>query len=102
MPPTVPLRVLSLFDGISCGRLALNRAGIAVETYFASEIDPHAPAISRFNHPEITRLGDVSAIDFRDLGRIDLLLGVGSGLFASCCPCELLAHAGNAYAAVHH
>lgn len=52
--------VLSLFDGISAGMLALKRAGIPVTKYYASEIDKHAIAISKFNHPEIIHLGDIN------------------------------------------
>lgn len=56
------MNVLSLFDGISCGRVALDRAGIHVSNYFASEIDKHAIAISRKNWPDIVQLGDVTKI----------------------------------------
>src|SRR5574344_969965 len=52
--------VLSLFDGISCGRVALERAGIAVEKYYASEIDPYAEKISASNYHDIIRLGDIT------------------------------------------
>jgi site-specific DNA-cytosine methylase len=86
MPPLPPLRVLSLFDGLSCGRIALERAKVPVEVYFASEIDIHAESISRYNYPDIVRLGDVNKIDFRDLGRIDLVLA-GS-------PCQSFSTAG--------
>ena len=54
------MKVLSLFDGISCGMVALERAGIPVESYYASEIDKNAIAISRKNYPNIIRLGDVT------------------------------------------
>lgn len=70
------LRVLSLFDGISCGRLALERAGIPVEVYYASEIDKYAIKVSEKNYPDIIRLGDVREIDFsRFIGKIDLIIG---------------------------
>ena len=52
--------VLSLFDGISCGRVALNRANIPVTKYYASEVDEAAIAISKANHPDIIHLGDVT------------------------------------------
>lgn len=59
-----PLRVLSLFDGISCGQVALERAGIPVETYYASEIDKYAIEITSKNYPNTVQLGDVTKIDF--------------------------------------
>jgi len=86
MPPLPPLRALSLFDGLSCGRIALERAKVPVEVYFASEIDTHAESISRYNYPDIVRLGDVNNIDFRSLGPIDLVLA-GS-------PCQSFSVAG--------
>ena len=49
------MKVLSLFDGISCGMVALERAGIAVDAYYASEIDKNAIAISQKNYPNIIR-----------------------------------------------
>ena len=54
------MKVLSLFDGISCGMVALERAGIPVDAYYASEIDKNAIAISQKNYPNIIRLGDVT------------------------------------------
>lgn len=55
-----PINVLSLFDGISCGRLALQRAGIPVNQYFASEIDKHAIKVTQINFPDTIQLGDVT------------------------------------------
>lgn len=80
--------VLSLFDGISCGRLALERAGIPVEKYYASEIDKYAIQISQKNYPDNIQLGDVTKwrewnIDWNS---IDLLIG-GS-------PCQTFSNAG--------
>lgn len=76
------MNVLSLFDGISCGRVALERAGITVDKYYASEIDKGAIAISNKNYPDIIRLGSVE--DWKswgiDLSKIDLLIG-GSPCF---------------------
>ena len=70
------MRVLSLFDGISCGRVALERAGISIDTYYASEIDKYAMSISQKNYPDIIRLGDVRDIDFSQfVGNIDLIMG---------------------------
>lgn len=54
------INVLSLFDGISCGRVAVDRAGFAVDKYYASEVDKFAEKISRDNYPDIIRLGDVT------------------------------------------
>lgn len=80
--------VLSLFDGISCGRLALQRAGIKVDTYYASEIDKYAIQITQKNFPDTIQLGDVTKwrewnIDWKS---IDLLIG-GS-------PCQTFSNAG--------
>lgn len=67
------MRVLSLFDGISCARVALDRVGIPVEAYYACEIEPNAIRVSKARHPDIQHLGDVkSAVLPRD---IDLLIG---------------------------
>lgn len=69
------MRVLSLFDGISCGYVALERAGINVSKYYACEIDKYAEAISKKNYPNIERLGDVTKVDFSKLEGIDLVIG---------------------------
>jgi site-specific DNA-cytosine methylase len=68
------MNVLSLFDGISCAKVSLERAGIPIKTYFASEIDKHAIAVSQRNHPDIVRLGDVREITTLPVP-IDLLIG---------------------------
>lgn len=80
------LNVLSLFDGMSCGRVALERAGIPVNQYFASEIDKYAMQISKKNYPEIIQMGDVKHVHDLALPNIDLLLG-GS-------PCQGFSFAG--------
>lgn len=71
------LKVLSLFDGISCGRIALERAGILIDTYYASEIEPSAIKISKHNYPDIIRLGDVKKWRSWNIpwGEIDLIIG---------------------------
>lgn len=69
------MKVLSLFDGISCGLQALKELNINVNKYYASEIDSDAINISNKNHPEIVRIGDVNNIDFNNYTNIDLLLG---------------------------
>lgn len=69
------MNVLSLFDGISCGRVALERAGIKVEKYFASEIDKYAIQITQKNYPDTIQLGDVTEVKAKDLPKIDLLIG---------------------------
>ncbi len=82
------MKVLSLFDGISCGMVALERAGIKIDAYYASEIDDNAIAISRKNYPGIIRLGDVTKWRDWDIpwSEIDLLIG-GS-------PCQGFSFAG--------
>lgn len=69
------MNVLSLFDGMSCGKLALDKAGISVDNYFASEIDESAIKVSLDNFPDIVHLGDVSQIQAAKLPKIDLLIG---------------------------
>lgn len=80
------MNVLSLFDGISTGRLALERAGIKVDKYYASEIDTRAIKISKANWDDVVQLGDVNGIDVDTLPKIDLLIG-GS-------PCQGFSRAG--------
>jgi site-specific DNA-cytosine methylase len=80
------MNVLSLFDGMSCGQLALQRAGIQVENYFAAEIDKYAIKVTQANFPGTVQLGDVTAIDPDSLPDIDLLIG-GS-------PCQGFSFAG--------
>ena len=58
------MKILSLFDGISCARVALERAGIEVESYYASEIDEYAMQVSKKNWPDIKQLGSVTGLDF--------------------------------------
>ena len=70
--------VLSLFDGISCGQVALERLGIKVDKYYASEIDKNAIKITQKNYPKTIQLGDVTELDKKtllSLGKIDLLIG---------------------------
>jgi site-specific DNA-cytosine methylase len=69
------MNVLSLFDGISCGQLALQRADIKVDNYFASEINPYSIAVTQHNFPNTIQLGDVRNIDLNKLPKIDLLIG---------------------------
>jgi DNA-cytosine methyltransferase len=78
--------VLSLFDGMSCGQIALNRVGIEYDNYFASEIDKHAIKVTQANYPKTIQLGDVTKIKGSDLPKIDLLIG-GS-------PCQGFSFAG--------
>lgn len=68
------MKVLSLFDGISCGMVALNRAGIQTEEYVAYEIDKNAIMISKKNYPEIRHCGDVKKADFSQYKGFDLIL----------------------------
>ena len=69
------IKVLSLFDGISCGMVALERAGIKVDEYYASEIDKYAIKVSEKNYPNIKHIGDVTKVKGDDLPKIDLLIG---------------------------
>lgn len=80
------MNILSLFDGMSCGQIALNKAGIKIDNYFASEIDKYAIKVSSENFPNTKHLGDVQKIDFSSLGHIDLVMG-GS-------PCQGFSFAG--------
>ena len=80
------MNVLSLFDGISCGMVALQRAKIKVDEYFAYEIEPNAIKVSQYHYPNIKQMGDVTKADFTKLGKIDLLIG-GS-------PCQGFSFAG--------
>jgi DNA-cytosine methyltransferase len=80
------INVLSCFDGLSGGQLALERAGIKVGKYFASEIDKFAIAVAKYNYPNMIHLGDVRGIDADALPKIDLMLA-GS-------PCTDLSFAG--------
>ena len=78
--------VLSLFDGMSCGQLALQKLGIKVKQYYASEIDKHAIQVTQHNFPDTIQLGDVTKVFAKDLPKIDLLIG-GS-------PCQGFSFAG--------
>lgn len=84
----IKLNILSLFDGMSCGRIAADRAGFSVNKYYASEVDKHAIKVSQANWPDIIHLGDVTK--WRewpiDWASIDLLIG-GS-------PCQGFSFAG--------
>jgi len=69
------LRVLSLFDGMSCGQQALQRIGVNVLEYYASEIDKYAIEVTMNNYPNTKQLGSVVNIDGYKLPKIDLLIG---------------------------
>ena len=84
----VVMNVLSLFDGMSCGQIALNRAGVKYNKYFASEVDKYAIQVAQANYPQTIQLGDVKQVQksfFID-DPIDLLMG-GS-------PCQGFSFAG--------
>jgi len=80
------MNVLSLFDGMACGRIALERCGYNVTNYYASEIDKYAVKVAKANYPDIQHLGDVRSVITDDLPDIDLLIG-GS-------PCQGFSFAG--------
>lgn len=69
------MNVLSLFDGMSCGQIALNRIGIKYDNYYASEIDKYAMQITKKNYPDTIHIGDVRDVDTSSLPKIDLLIG---------------------------
>lgn len=80
------LNVLSLFDGMSCGRIALEKEGIEVKNYYASEIKQHAIKCSKTNYPSITQIGDITKVEYKNgilktefgeikIGQVDLLIG---------------------------
>lgn len=69
------MKVLSLFDGISCGMVALERAGIKVDHYVAYEIDKYAVQVSEKNYPRIKHRGDVFEGNFKRYKGCDLLIG---------------------------
>ena len=80
------MNVLSLFDGMSCGRIALDQLGIPVEKYYASEIDKYAIQVSQANYPDIEHVGDICNLDPKDYQDVDLMLA-GS-------PCQGFSFAG--------
>ena len=80
------INVLSLFDGMSCGQIALERANIKVDNYYASEIDKYAIQIAKKNYPNTKHIGSVTEVKASDLPKIDLLIG-GS-------PCQGFSFAG--------
>jgi DNA-cytosine methyltransferase len=69
------INVLSLFDGMSCGQIALERAGIKVNQYYASEIDKYAIQVTQTNFPNTIQLGDVTKVNAASLPKIDLVIG---------------------------
>ena len=69
------INVLSLFDGMSCGQIALERAGIKVANYYASEIDRHSIKVTQANYPYTIQLGDITNINGDKLPQIDLVIG---------------------------
>jgi DNA-cytosine methyltransferase len=80
------INILSLFDGMSCGQIALNKSGIEYENYYASEIDKEAIKVTMKNYPNTIQLGSVTELKGTELPKIDLLIG-GS-------PCQGFSFAG--------
>ena len=81
------MNVLSLFDGMSCGQIALDKLGIKVNNYFSSEIDKFAIQVTQKNYPNTKQIGDVTKIKYSDNHKIDLMYG-GS-------PCQSFSVAGD-------
>ncbi len=81
------MNVLSLFDGMSCGQIALNKLNKKIDNFYASEIDKHAIQVTQHNFPNTIQLGDVTELNTDKLPNIDLLIG-GS-------PCQSFSNAGN-------
>ena len=79
------MNILSLFDGISCAYIALEKLNIPITNYYASEVDKFSIAVSKMNNPKIIHIGDVRDVDTSELPKIDLLIG-GS-------PCQDLSNA---------
>lgn len=67
--------VLSLFDGMSCGQIALNRAGIKYKKYYASEIDKYAIQVTQENYPETIQLGDIENWKTWEIEKPDIIMG---------------------------
>lgn len=86
MEQSRPINVLSLFDGMSCGQIALNKLGVKYDNYYASEIDKFAIGVTKNNYPNTIHLGDVRDVKGQNLPKIDLLFG-GS-------PCQSFSNAG--------
>ena len=82
-----PIIVLGLFDGMSCGQLALNNLPMPVKSYYSSEIDKYAISITQKNFPNTIQLGDITELDTTKLPQIDLLMG-GS-------PCQSFSNMGD-------
>ena len=80
------MKVLSLFDGMSCGQIALNKLGVSVDTYYASEIDKYAIEITQKNYPGTVQVGDITKLKAEDFKDVDLILA-GS-------PCQGFSFAG--------
>lgn len=81
------MNVLSLFDGMSCGQIALNKIGKKPTKYHASEIDKHAISVTMKNFPDTIQVGDVTKLDTKSLGKIDLLIGDS--------PCQSISNLGD-------
>lgn len=91
------LNVLPLFDGISCGRIALERAGVPLDNYFASEIDKFAIQVSRINWPDIKHIGDVCNITLNSkrLNNETFVINYKIDLLIAGSPCQGFSNNGN-------
>lgn len=81
------MNILSLFDGISCAQIALEKSNIVIENYFSSEIDKYAIRVTQKNYPSTIQLGDINSYKSWKLPKIDLIIG-GS-------PCQSFSTSGN-------
>ena len=86
---SIDMNVLSLFDGCSGGQLALQKAGIHVDNYYASEIDKYAIKVTQANFPNTIQLGDVECVDAVELSKLDINLMMGGS------PCQGFSFAGH-------
>jgi len=88
------MNVISLFDGMSCGRIALDKLGVKVDNYYASEIDKYAIKVAHANYPDTVHVGDVTRFS-RDMFREDWLEDNPIDLLIGGSPCQGFSFAGN-------
>ncbi len=84
------INVLSLFDGISCGQLALQRSGIKVSNYYASEIDKHAIKVTQANFPDTIQLGNITGVEYTSGGEDVGILSDDRQMYFHAYPVDLI------------